>query len=115
MGADGVHFPELRSPERRLSPRRILPVEMRRLTLPLHLPSQIIARSGMTGLAGGDHLHFSLLINGVQINPIEWWDPKWVTSRITKQLQKKEPVNPKILLPNKLLPSPFPYAPPPKF
>ena len=76
---------------------------------------QIIARSGMTGLAGGDHLHFSLLINGVQINPIEWWDPEWVKSRISKQLLRSAPVNSKNLLPDKLLPSPFPYAPPPKF
>ena len=76
---------------------------------------QIIARSGMTGLAGGDHLHFSLLLNGVQINPIEWWDPKWVKSRISEQLRKNEPIDPKSLLPGKLLPSRFPYAPPPKF
>ena len=76
---------------------------------------QIIARSGMTGLAGGDHLHFSLLLNGVQINPIEWWDPKWVKSRISERLRRNEPVDPKSLLPGELLPSPFPYAPPPKF
>ena len=75
---------------------------------------QIIARSGMTGLAGGDHLHFSLLLNGVQINPIEWWDSKWVKSRISEQLRRTEPIDPKSLLPGKLPPSPFPHAPPPK-
>ena len=32
---------------------------------------QIIGRTGATGLAGGDHLHFTLLINGVAVNPIE--------------------------------------------
>jgi len=76
---------------------------------------QIIARSGMTGLAAGDHLHFSLLLHGVQINPIEWWDPAWVKSRITERLRKDEPVEPASLLPGQLPPSPFPYAPPPKF
>jgi len=76
---------------------------------------QIIARSGMTGLAAGDHLHFSLLLHGVQINPIEWWDPKWVQSRISKRLRKHDPVDPESLLPGETLPSPFPYAPPPKF
>jgi len=34
-----------------------------------------IGRSGMTGLAGGDHLHFTMLVNGQMVNPIEWWDP----------------------------------------
>ena len=75
---------------------------------------QIIARSGMTGLAGGDHLHFSLLLHGIQINPIEWWDPNWVTSRIHERLRKNELVGPTSLPPKKVLPSPFPYAPPPK-
>ena len=76
--------------------------------------SQMIARSGMTGLAAGDHLHFSLLLHGVQINPLEWWDPDWVKSRISARLRKNEPVDPASLLPGELPPSPFPYAPPPK-
>jgi murein DD-endopeptidase MepM/ murein hydrolase activator NlpD len=36
-----------------------------------------IARSGETGLAGGDHLHFSMLIDGAQTDPREWWDATW--------------------------------------
>ena len=47
----------------------------------------IIGKSGMTGLAAGDHLHFSLLLHGVQINPVEWWDRRWVQSRITEPLR----------------------------
>lgn len=76
---------------------------------------QIIARSGMTGLAAGDHLHFSLLLHGVQINPLEWWDPQWVHTRISARLRKNEAVDPASLLPDQPGPSPFPYAPPPKF
>ncbi len=35
---------------------------------------QQLGRSGMTGMAGGDHLHFTMLINGHMVNPVEWWD-----------------------------------------
>jgi murein DD-endopeptidase MepM/ murein hydrolase activator NlpD len=43
---------------------------------------QPIGKSGMTGLAGGDHLHFSMQVDGVQVNPIEWWDEHWIHDRI---------------------------------
>ena len=39
---------------------------------------QTLGRSGTTGLAGGDHLHFTMLVGGVQVNPVEWWDPHWM-------------------------------------
>lgn len=41
-----------------------------------------LGRSGSTGMAGGDHLHFSMQIDGVQVNPIEWWDPHWLKDRV---------------------------------
>jgi Peptidase family M23 len=47
---------------------------------------QTIGHSGETGLAGGDHLHFSVLLDGVFVNPHEWWDPHWVHDRITAKL-----------------------------
>lgn len=40
---------------------------------------QVLGRSGSTGLAGGDHLHFAMLVGGVYVDPLEWWDPKWVS------------------------------------
>ncbi|MDQ7038518.1 MAG: M23 family metallopeptidase [Aquificota bacterium] len=43
---------------------------------------QIIGITDMTGLAFGDHLHFSILIDGYEVTPLEWWDPKWVRMRI---------------------------------
>ncbi len=49
---------------------------------------QIIGKTGSTGLAGGDHLHFTMLIDGVQINPVEWWDPHWVRDRILSKMGK---------------------------
>lgn len=43
---------------------------------------QKIGNSGATGLAGGDHLHFSMLIDGVQTNPVEFWDPHWIKDHV---------------------------------
>ena len=50
---------------------------------------QSLGKTGETGLAGGDHLHFTTLIQGVQVNPIEWWDPKWVQEQIFERLQSE--------------------------
>jgi murein DD-endopeptidase MepM/ murein hydrolase activator NlpD len=47
---------------------------------------QEIGRSGMTGLAGGDHLHFTMLVNGQMVNPMEWWDPHWVQDRVLRKI-----------------------------
>ena len=45
-----------------------------------------LGRSGETGLAGGDHLHFAMLVNGVYTSPIEWWDEHWLRDRVAKPL-----------------------------
>ena len=47
---------------------------------------QALGRSGMTGLAGGDHLHFTMLVNGHPVNPVEWWDPKWMQDRVLRKI-----------------------------
>ncbi len=49
---------------------------------------QTIGRSGMTGLAGGDHLHFTMLVNGRPVNPVEWWDSHWIEDRIERKLRE---------------------------
>jgi murein DD-endopeptidase MepM/ murein hydrolase activator NlpD len=43
---------------------------------------QVIGQSGATGLAGGDHLHFSMLFRDVQVDAREWWDPHWIEDRL---------------------------------
>jgi murein DD-endopeptidase MepM/ murein hydrolase activator NlpD len=43
---------------------------------------QTMGKTGSTGLAGGDHLHFSMQIDGVQVNPVEWWDEHWIKDHI---------------------------------
>jgi murein DD-endopeptidase MepM/ murein hydrolase activator NlpD len=50
---------------------------------------QDLGKSGMTGLAGGDHLHFTMLVNGQMVNPIEWWDEHWIQDRILRKLKEK--------------------------
>ena len=49
---------------------------------------QAIGRTGTTGLAGGDHLHFTMLVNGVAVNPVEWWDPHWMEDRIFRKIRE---------------------------
>ena len=45
-----------------------------------------LGRSGMTGLAAGDHLHFTMLLHGHPVNPVEWWDPKWMQDRVLRKV-----------------------------
>jgi murein DD-endopeptidase MepM/ murein hydrolase activator NlpD len=47
----------------------------------------VLGLSGATGLAGGDHLHFAVLVGETYVNPLEWWDPKWVRSHINIRLK----------------------------
>jgi hypothetical protein len=47
---------------------------------------QTIGRTGSTGLAGGDHLHFTMQVDGVQVNAVEWWDPHWIKDRILSKM-----------------------------
>jgi len=46
-----------------------------------------LGRSGTTGLAAGDHLHYTMLLHGQSINPVEWWDPHWIEDRILRKLR----------------------------
>lgn len=46
----------------------------------------IIAHTGSSGLAGGDHLHFGMFIGGQFVNPTEWWDPHWIADNVTKKM-----------------------------
>lgn len=47
---------------------------------------EIIGRTGVTGLAGGDHLHFGTLIHNTFVNPVEWWDATWIKNNITSKI-----------------------------
>ena len=46
-----------------------------------------IGRTGSTGLAGGDHLHFSMLVHNTFVNPVEWWDAAWIENNILSKIE----------------------------
>jgi murein DD-endopeptidase MepM/ murein hydrolase activator NlpD len=46
----------------------------------------VIGLTGTTGMAGGDHLHFSMLVNGIFVTPKEWWDQNWIDVTIEDPL-----------------------------
>jgi murein DD-endopeptidase MepM/ murein hydrolase activator NlpD len=47
---------------------------------------QVMGLSGQTGMAGGDHIHFSMQLDGVQIDPKEWWDAHWIKDHIARRV-----------------------------
>lgn len=49
---------------------------------------QELGRTGSTGLALGDHLHYEVLINGVSVTPLEWWDARWIRDHVGRPLRE---------------------------
>jgi murein DD-endopeptidase MepM/ murein hydrolase activator NlpD len=49
---------------------------------------QELGRTGATGLAGGDHLHFTMLLQGTPVNPVEWWDAHWLQDRVMRKIKE---------------------------
>lgn len=50
-------------------------------------PRQILGKTGETGLAAGDHLHYGVYLNGVAVLPVEWWDAKWIRDNVEPKLR----------------------------
>jgi murein DD-endopeptidase MepM/ murein hydrolase activator NlpD len=50
---------------------------------------QPLGKTGETGLAAGDHLHYGVYLDGVAILPVEWWDQKWIDDNIAPKLAGK--------------------------
>jgi len=48
---------------------------------------ETIAKTGSTGLALGDHLHFGVLVQGIEVRPEEWMDRKWIKDNVTQVIK----------------------------
>jgi len=49
---------------------------------------QVIAKTGKTGLALGDHLHFGVLVQGIEVWPMDWMKQNWIKKNINKVFKK---------------------------
>ena len=47
---------------------------------------ETVGASGQTGMAGGDHLHFSVLVGGAFVSPAEWYDGHWIADNVAGKL-----------------------------
>lgn len=52
----------------------------------------VVAQTGKTGLALGDHLHFGLMVQGVMVRPAEWMDSRWIKTHITDIMKKAKKI-----------------------
>lgn len=48
---------------------------------------EVIGHTGTSGMAGGDHLHFAMLVHGIFVTPTEWWDQHWIDVNISKVIR----------------------------
>ncbi len=50
----------------------------------------VIGRTGVTGMAGGDHLHFGMMVRDTFVNPVEWWDGAWIQNNVLNKIADAE-------------------------
>lgn len=52
----------------------------------------VIANTGKSGYAMGDHLHFGVLVQGVEVRPQEWMDSEWMKLNVTDVIQNSKAI-----------------------
>ena len=50
----------------------------------------LIGNTDTSGLAGGDHLHFSILVGNKFVDPREWWDPHWIRDNVERKINHQK-------------------------
>jgi murein DD-endopeptidase MepM/ murein hydrolase activator NlpD len=55
---------------------------------------EVIGFTGTTGLAGGDHLHYAMMVGHTFVNPVEWWDSTWIKHNVTDKLERVKGLGP---------------------
>ena len=53
---------------------------------------QAIAKTGMSGLALGDHLHFGMVVQGIEVRPVEWFDQSWIRKNIDNVFKEADKI-----------------------
>jgi len=54
--------------------------------------NQKFANTGKTGYAMGDHLHFGVLVQGIEVRPQEWMDSHWIKLNITNIIKSAKKI-----------------------
>ena len=50
--------------------------------------NEVLAKTGHSGYAMGDHLHFGVLVQGIEVRPQEWMDQNWIRKSITDPMRE---------------------------
>ena len=53
-------------------------------------PGDTLAQTGTSGFAFGDHLHFGMVVQGVDVRPEEWMDSKWIKDNVSDVLESSK-------------------------
>lgn len=54
--------------------------------------NEVIANTGKSGYAMGDHLHFGVLVQGIEVRPQEWMDKQWIKLNITDIIKSSKKI-----------------------
>ena len=53
---------------------------------------EVIANTGKSGYAMGDHLHFGVLVQGIEVRPQEWMDKQWIKLNISDVIKNAKSI-----------------------